>query len=99
MRSAELSRQANATLAYLERELRAQGYRFGWHETKCLVVAPTSTGAEKARRVVEKLLAQLGGDFRAGDTAVKVLPNGYSTAEFTLSSALAQAQPTATPET
>jgi hypothetical protein len=86
MRSAELNRQAQAILADLERQLRAQGFRFGWHEKHCLIVGLNLGELQRARRLIDLLLAPFPGQFRATESVIKTLPNGYTVAEFELSS-------------
>lgn len=84
MRSAELGQQAHAILECLERQLRAQGYHFGWHQRQCLIVAQTHGQAQKARQMVDQLLRKLAGGFIASKAEIKALPNGYLALEFTL---------------
>lgn len=84
MRSAELSQQANAILVELERHLRAEGFRFGWHRKDCLIIARSCAEAEQARHRVDVLLTQFGGSFRASGSSVKILPNGFAMTEFAL---------------
>ncbi len=84
MRSAELTQQATAILERLEREMRARGYHFGWHQANCLIVSQTRHQARAARQAFDQLLLESACGFSASKSEIKSLPNGYFALEFLL---------------